>query len=75
MGDITQKPTGARVPGELVFEKQVWTTEDVARELNISSRYVYKLISEDRIPYSKVGRLVRFSPVRVIEWLQNGGTR
>lgn len=62
-------------PSDLVFEKQVWTTEDVARELNISVRYVYKLISEDRIPYSKVGRLVRFSPVRVIEWLQKGGTR
>ena len=75
MGDITQKPMGTGVPGGLVFEKQVWTTEDVARELNISPRYVYKLISEDRIPYSKVGRLVRFSPVRVIEWLQNGGTR
>jgi len=62
-------------PPGMVFENLVWTAEDVARELHISLRYVYKLISEDRIPHCKVGRLVRFSPVRVIEWLQNGGTR
>ena len=62
-------------PPELVFDKLVWTAEDVARELNVSVRYVYKLISSDRIPYAKLGRLVRFSPVKVIEWLKKGGTR
>ena len=59
----------------LFFDNLTWTTKDVARELKISLRYVYKLISSDKIPYAKVGRLVRFSPVRVIEWLQKGGTR
>jgi excisionase family DNA binding protein len=39
----------------------VWTIEDVARELKVSVRHLYKLVSEDRIPYAKVGRLVRFS--------------
>ena len=63
------------VPPEVVFDKLVWTAEDVARELNVSVRYVYKLISSDRIPYAKLGRLVRFSPVKVIEWLKKGGTR
>jgi len=58
-----------------VFEKLVWSVEDVAKELSISVRHVYRLISEDRIPYSKVGRLVRFSPVKIAEWLQKGGTR
>ncbi len=57
------------------FEKLIWTVEDVARELNCSQRHVYKLISNDKIPYSKVGRLVRFSPARVSEWLRQGGTR
>ena len=58
-----------------VFEKLSWTVEDVARELKVSQRHIYKLISESRIPYFKLGRLVRFSPVRVSEWLQKGGTR
>ena len=65
---------GASPPGA-VFDKLVWTADDVARELNVSVRYVYKLISSDRIPYAKLGRLVRFSPVKVIEWLKKGGTR
>ena len=74
MGDV-QKPTGTSVSSGLVFEKLVWSVEDVARELSVSVRHVYKLISNDQIPYSKVGRLVRFSPVRICEWLQKGGTR
>ena len=60
---------------DLFFEKLVWSVEDVARELQVSERYVYKLVSNDKIPYSKIGRLVRFSPVRVYEWLKQGGTR
>lgn len=60
----------------LFFDNRVvWSVEDVARELKISIRHVYKLVSRDKIPYSKVGRLVRFSPVCICEWLQKGGTR
>jgi excisionase family DNA binding protein len=62
-------------PQEMVFEKIVWSVEDVAKELQVSIRHIYKLVSCDKIPYSKVGRLVRFSPVRICEWLQQGGTR
>ena len=62
-------------PERVFFEKLVWSVEDVARELQVSERYVYKLVSNDKIPYAKVGRLVRFSPVRVCEWLKKGGTR
>lgn len=69
---------GNQAPGrslEVVFEKIVWSVDDVARELKVSVRHVYKLVSNDKIPYSKIGRLVRFSPVRIGEWLQKGGTR
>jgi len=58
-----------------VFDKLVWSVHDVARELSVSVRHVRKLISSNQIPYSKVGRLVRFSPVKITEWLQKGGTR
>jgi excisionase family DNA binding protein len=74
MGDF-QKPTGAGISGGLVFDKLVWSVEDVARELSISVRHVYRLVSNDRIPYCKVGKLTRFSPVKISEWLQKGGTR
>lgn len=52
-----------------------WTVSDVARELQVSVRHIYQLMSEDKIPYSKVGRPVRFSPARIQEWLEKGGTR
>jgi len=59
-----------------LFEnKLVWTVHDVARELGCSPRHVRKLVSVDKIPYCKVGRLVRFSPLRLSEWLRKGGTR
>lgn len=66
------------VPSE-IFEKQivklVWTVNDVASELQCSVRHVRTLVSEDQIPFFKVGRLVRFSPIRIREWLSKGGTR
>ncbi len=75
MVGTSQKPTGASLSGEVVFENRVWSVEDVARELQVSQSYVYKLISKDKIPFAKVGRLVRFHPERIYEWLSKGGTR
>ncbi len=62
-------------PPELVFDKLVLTKLDVAKELNCSVRLVEKLVAADRIPYAKVGRLVRFSRSRIHEWLLKGGNR
>ncbi len=67
-----ESPSGHETP---VFENKIWSVEDVARELKLSRSHVYKLISEDKIPFAKVGRLVRFYPERVYEWLSKGGTR
>jgi len=74
MGNF-QKPTGTSVSGGVVFDKLVWSVEDVARELSVSQRHVFRLVSSDQIPYCKVGRVLRFSPVKISEWLQKGGTR
>lgn len=60
---------------DVVFDKLVWTVEDVARELHCSVRHVRKLVSIDRIPYCKVGHLVRFSPTKVLAWVDKGGSR
>jgi excisionase family DNA binding protein len=52
----------------------VWDVEHVARELGCSTRHVRRLVAENSIPYSKVGRLVRFLPAKIREWLAKGGT-
>ena len=62
-------------PSELIFDKLVWTIEDVAKELKCSVRLVQKLVSRDKIPYAKVGRLVRFSRMRIHDWLKKGGSQ
>ena len=60
----------------LLFENSlVWDVDDVARELKCSARHIRRLVAENSIPFSKVGRLVRFSPNRVREWLSKGGSR
>lgn len=68
--------TSSSVPKqELFFEKLAWSVEDVARTLDVSVSHVYHLVSSDKIPYAKVGRIVRFSPAKISEWLQKGGSR
>ena len=66
--------TGVHTP-DLIFDKLVWTVEDVAKELKCSVRLVQKLVSRDKIPYAKVGRLVRFSRARIQDWLKQGGSQ
>jgi excisionase family DNA binding protein len=35
----------------------------------VTKRFVRRLVDERRIPYLKVGRLVRFDPVDIDRWL------
>lgn len=53
----------------------VWTVADAARFLKCSAGHIRNLVSQGKIPFSKVGELVRFSPERIREWLYKGGTR
>jgi len=42
--------------------------EDVSVRLNITVRHVRRLVAERRIPYLKVGHLVRFDPNEIRAW-------
>jgi excisionase family DNA binding protein len=42
----------------------------VALQLGTSVRHIRRLVAEKRIPFLKVGHLVRFDPEEVAEWLQ-----
>lgn len=46
------------------------TTAEVAGLLGVAKRHIYRLVSEDRIPYLKWGRLLRFDPVEIAAWLE-----
>jgi excisionase family DNA binding protein len=46
------------------------TSEDVARRLRSTTRFVRRLVAERRIEYVKVGRLVRFEPAAVAAYIE-----
>jgi excisionase family DNA binding protein len=43
--------------------------EQLAQRLGITVRHVRRLVAEKRVPYYKVGRLVRFHPAEITAWL------
>lgn len=48
---------------------------DVARRLKVPVRYVYRLVAERRIPFVKIGHLLRFKPSDVDKWIEQLGSR
>ena len=56
------------------------TIDQLAEQLGITVRHVRRLIAERRVPYLKVGKLVRFDPAEIAGWLdevrvRRSGTR
>lgn len=43
----------------------------VAELLGVSERHVRRLVFEERIPYFKVGRFVRFDTAEIGAWLED----
>src|SRR5690606_27522535 len=52
----------------------VWTVDDVAKQLKVSKRHIFRLVKDRKIPYAKVGRSLRFSPRKIAIWIDGGGT-
>ena len=46
------------------------TGDEVAERLRTTPRFVRRLVAERRITYVKVGRLVRFEPQAVAEYIE-----
>ncbi len=44
------------------------TIDQLAEQLGITVRHVRRLIPERRVPYLKVGKLVRFDPAEIADW-------
>jgi len=42
----------------------------VAERLGVRVRYVRRLVAERRIPYIKLGHLLRFDPAQIDEWVE-----
>ena len=51
---------------------QLLDIDHLAQHLGTSQRHIRRLIAEKRIPYLKVGRLIRFDPAEIAAWLDRG---
>ncbi|HWG75149.1 MAG TPA: helix-turn-helix domain-containing protein [Acidimicrobiales bacterium] len=47
------------------------TIDQVADQLGITIRHVRRLVAERRVPFLKVGGLVRFDPTDIAAWLDD----
>ena len=45
--------------------------DELVERLGTSTRHIRRLIAERRIPYLKVGKLVRFDPDEINRWLDD----
>lgn len=51
-------------------QPQLLTIDQLAQRLGITVRHVRRLVADKRLPYYKVGRLVRFDSEEITQWLQ-----
>jgi excisionase family DNA binding protein len=65
MSTTISKPSEAPAPRVPLLD-----TDQVATALRVTPRHVRRLVAERRIPFFKVGRLVRFDPGELDVWLE-----
>ena len=51
------------------------TVTQACQVLGICERLLRKLVAEDRIEYLRIGRSIRFSPAKLEQWIEEGGTK
>jgi excisionase family DNA binding protein len=56
-------------PGSRADLHQLIDIPTLARHLSTSVRHIRRLVAEKRIPYIKVGHLIRFDPDDIAAWL------
>ena len=48
------------------------SVEEIARHLNVSKETVYRWLEREKIPAHRIGKLWRFKPSEVDEWVRRG---
>jgi len=46
------------------------TVKQVAEKLKMCERSIYDYVAEQKIPYVKIGKAVRFSPEKIESWIE-----
>lgn len=43
----------------------------LATELGVTQRFIRRLVAEDRVPFLKIGKFVRFDPAEIDDWVND----
>lgn len=63
-----QTPLDAR-PAQTDEQRQLIDVPTLAQRLGVTERFVRRLTSEDRVPFLKIGKFVRFDPMDIDRWV------
>jgi excisionase family DNA binding protein len=69
--------TQSAIDRRLLFDKPIWTIDEVAHFLDYSQGYIYNLVNQKMIPFHqrvRKGRLY-FIPSEILEWIKERGFR
>ncbi|MCB0415432.1 MAG: helix-turn-helix domain-containing protein [Bdellovibrionales bacterium] len=54
----------------VLFDKLIWTIEEVCQFTTYKRGTIYNLVSEGSIPYRKCGRKLFFVPSEILKWIK-----
>jgi excisionase family DNA binding protein len=62
------------MPGPVAVPKLL-TIDELAESLGVTHRHIRRLVDDRRVPFLKVGRLIRFDPAcGGVAWLKAGAS-
>lgn len=56
----------------IISTDTLWTVDDVARFLRLSTSSVYKMAEKKKLPCLHIGTALRFDPTAVKDWATKG---
>ena len=59
-----------KVKSGLIFDNQILRVEQVAEMLQFSKWHIYRLVSQNKIPFSKKGKTLFFMSAKILEWIE-----
>ena len=72
LAEETPEPSVRPSDAGSILHKRIWRVEDVAEFLGCSKWHVYRLASDEKIPYIKKGKFIYFVPDRIHNWVLEG---
>ena len=71
----TQERLAKQMDISSIHDKRIWRVADVAEFLGCSEWHIYRLTSDEKIPYIKKGKFVYFVPHCIQNWVLEGNLK